>query len=71
MEKGEIARSEQFLLFSQCFQKQSVVDVLKRVWNKEIKHILCSLYKNFDYLNKTEKLNSCLHVGSQVFFFTV
>ena len=29
--KGEIARYEQFLLFPQCFQKQSVVDVLKRV----------------------------------------
>ena len=28
---GEIARNEQFLLFPQCFQKQSVVDVLKRV----------------------------------------
>ena len=27
--KGEIARHEQFLLFPQCFQKQSVVDVLK------------------------------------------
>ena len=27
--KGEIARYEQFLLFPQCFQKQSVVDVLK------------------------------------------
>ena len=29
--KGEIARYEQFLLFPQCFQKQSVVDVLKQV----------------------------------------
>ena len=29
--KGEIARYEQFLLFPQCFQKQSVVDVLKWV----------------------------------------
>ena len=29
--KGEIARYEQFLLFPHCFQKQSVVDVLKRV----------------------------------------
>ena len=29
--KGEIARYEQFLLFPQCFQKQSVADVLKRV----------------------------------------
>ena len=29
--KGEIARDEQFLLFPHCFQKQSVVDVLKRV----------------------------------------
>ena len=29
--KGEIARYEQFLLFPQCFQKQSVVDVLQRV----------------------------------------
>ena len=27
--KEEIARYEQFLLFPQCFQKQSVVDVLK------------------------------------------
>ena len=27
--KGEIARYEQFLLFPQSFQKQSVVDVLK------------------------------------------
>ena len=27
--KGEIARHEQFLLFPQCFQKQSIVDVLK------------------------------------------
>ena len=27
--KGEIARYEQFLLFPQCFQKVSVVDVLK------------------------------------------
>ena len=25
--KGEIARYEQFLLFSQCFKKMSVVDV--------------------------------------------
>ena len=29
--KGEIARYEQFLLFLQCFQKQSIVDVLKWV----------------------------------------
>ena len=29
--KEEIARNEQFLLFPQCFQKLSVVDVLKRV----------------------------------------
>ena len=29
--KGEIARYGQFLLFPQCFQKQSVVDVLKWV----------------------------------------
>ena len=29
--KGEIARYEQFLLFPQCFQKLSVVDVLKWV----------------------------------------
>ena len=27
--KGEIARYEQFLLFPQCFQKLSVVDVSK------------------------------------------
>ena len=27
--KGEIARHEQFLLFPQCFQKLSVVDVSK------------------------------------------
>ena len=27
--KEEIARFEQFLLFPQCFQKQSVVDALK------------------------------------------
>ena len=27
--KGEIARYEQFLLIPQCFQKQSVVDVLR------------------------------------------
>ena len=30
-EKGEIARYEQFLLFKQCFQRLSVVDVLKRI----------------------------------------
>ena len=29
--KGEIARYEQFLLSTQCFRKQSVADVLKRV----------------------------------------
>ena len=29
--KGEIARYEQFLLFPQCFKKQSVVDVSERV----------------------------------------
>ena len=29
VEKGEIARYEQFLLFSQCFQKLSVVDATK------------------------------------------
>ena len=29
--KGEIARYEQFLLFPQCFQKLSVVDVSKWV----------------------------------------
>ena len=29
--KGEITRYEQFLLFPQCFQKQSVVDVSKQV----------------------------------------
>ena len=27
--RGEIARYEQFLLFSQCFQKLSIVDELK------------------------------------------
>ena len=27
--KGEIARYEQFLLFPQCFQKLSIVDVSK------------------------------------------
>ena len=32
--KGEIAHYEQFLLFPQCFQKQSVVDMLKRVSNE-------------------------------------
>ena len=31
VEKGEIARCEQFLLFPQCFQKLSDVDVLKWV----------------------------------------
>ena len=31
VEKEEIARNEQFLLFPQCFQKLSVVDLLKRV----------------------------------------
>ena len=31
VEKGEIARYEQFLLLPLCFQKQSVDDVLKRV----------------------------------------
>ena len=30
--KGEIARNEQFLLFPQCFQRLSIVDVLKRVY---------------------------------------
>ena len=30
--KGEIARYEQFLLFSQCFQKLSVVD--EYLWSK-------------------------------------
>ena len=30
--KGEIARYKQFLLFPQCFQKLSVVDVSKRVF---------------------------------------
>ena len=29
--KGEIARYKQFLLFPQCFQEQSVVDVSKWV----------------------------------------
>ena len=29
--KGEIARYEQFLLFPQCFPKQSVADTSKRV----------------------------------------
>ena len=29
--KGEIARYEQFLLFPQCFQRQSVVDVSELV----------------------------------------
>ena len=29
VEKGEIARNEQFLLFPQCFQKLSVVDASK------------------------------------------
>ena len=29
--REEIARNEQFLLFPQCFQKQSVVDELKWV----------------------------------------
>ena len=31
MGKGEIASNEQFLLFPQCFQKQSVVDVLNGI----------------------------------------
>ena len=31
LEKEEIARYEQFLLFPQCFQKLSVVDASKRV----------------------------------------
>ena len=29
--KGEIARYEQFILFQQCFRKESINDVLKRV----------------------------------------
>ena len=29
VEKGEIARNEQFLLFPQCFQKLSVADASK------------------------------------------
>ena len=32
--KGEIARYKQFLLFPQCFQKQTIVDVLKQVFVK-------------------------------------
>ena len=33
--KEEIARSKQFLLFPQCFQKLSVVD--KYLWSEELK----------------------------------
>ena len=37
MGKGEIARYKQFLLFPQCFQKLSVVDVSKKyLWSKEL-----------------------------------
>ena len=36
MGKGEIAHYEQFLLFSQCFQKLSVIDELKWI-NYEVK----------------------------------
>ena len=34
MGKEEIARYERFILFPQCFQKMSVVDVLKCLWSK-------------------------------------
>ena len=42
--KGEIARYEQFLLFPQCFEKQSVVDVLKNeyLWSKGLKQNVCN-----------------------------
>ena len=32
VEKGEIARQQQFLLFPQCFQKLSVVDVKMSIY---------------------------------------
>ena len=40
VEKGEIARYEQFLLFPQCFQKTCSVDTLKPglVWERVISH---------------------------------
>ena len=33
--KEEIARNEQFLLFQQCFQKLSIVDLLKLVYMEQ------------------------------------
>ena len=43
--KGEIARSEQFLLFTQCFQKTCTADTLKPgiVWERVMPHLNCCL----------------------------
>ena len=46
VEKGEIAPYEQFLLFPQCFQKQSVVNMLKEVY------ILAQWKKRYQILEK-------------------
>ena len=47
--KGEIARYEQFLLFPQYFQKQFVVDVLKRVSMEQSVKGNHSHYFGFDW----------------------
>ena len=47
--KGEIARYEQFLLFSQCFQKLSVVDSSNEyLWSKGLKLKAYKLFENSD-----------------------
>ena len=49
MGKGEIARYEQFLLFPQCCQKQSVVGVLKRVKGvKGYSPLVTSLFQSYE-----------------------
>ena len=47
MEKGEIAHSEQFHLFPQCFPKAFFFNVLKRVY-KEERVKWCGTAKNFE-----------------------
>ena len=72
--KGEIPRYRQFLLFPQCFQKQSVVDVLKRVsMESRVKHLLnfngscwkeyCTVYWLKELLESINRCTGCRDIS--------
>ena len=85
MAKGEIARFEQFLLLSQCFQKASAAQASESVYMRERDkvlnafHMLCSLTffsklfaKKLEKMFETDSTNGdCPENASSLFRFVL